>query len=252
VQEGSASTDTVYMDTFIYAQNSEISADLSDGMFGVAGIDSVWVYINPDTTDSLLRVEDRISASQYEFGREHSNRIFSVREDSVITSQQAGVSVSDTVQVWRLRRHNFSLRPDAGLFDTDAENTVVLEVIDRAGNTIYQTIDVYVRSIDDEEQAIPAFINFPNPFGDHNERGPVTFFRYVLKESSESVSLRIYDLSGSLVNILVRNEAREGGIVYRELWDGRDRFGTPLSNGIYLCELEAGGEKIYTKAAILR
>jgi hypothetical protein len=74
--------------------------------------------------------------------------------------------------------------------------------------------------------------NYPNPFN------PATQIAYELPEAGE-VRLTIYNVLGQQVRALVQGRQEAG--FYRVTWDGRDAAGRPVSSGIYLYRLEAGG-----------
>jgi len=73
--------------------------------------------------------------------------------------------------------------------------------------------------------------NYPNPF---NSR---TLFRFSLPGRSR-VSLRIYDVMGREVRILIAGRLEEAGI-HEVLWDGRDKNGESVSSGIYVVFLRS-------------
>lgn len=96
--------------------------------------------------------------------------------------------------------------------DPDAEESLTVTVV---------TADI---SVDDEgvatvPQQTEFYPNFPNPFN------PETTFRYALDKES-FVSLKIYDTTGNLVDILVETEQSAGE--YRLLWSGEE-----FSSGAY-------------------
>ncbi len=72
--------------------------------------------------------------------------------------------------------------------------------------------------------------NYPNPFN------PNTTISYDLPEQS-IVSLTIYDILGREVKTLV-NGARVMG-KHTAIWDGKDRFGIPVSTGMYIYRITA-------------
>ena len=74
---------------------------------------------------------------------------------------------------------------------------------------------------------------YPNPFN------PMTTIAFDLPRS-ERVSLRIYDISGSLVRVLVNDELVSAGR-QEAIWRGRDRNDRPVAAGVYFYRLEAGG-----------
>ena len=74
------------------------------------------------------------------------------------------------------------------------------------------------------------FQNYPNPFN------PVTTIKYLLSETSR-VTLKVYNILGQEVRILVDKEEKAGS--YSVLWDGLDEGGEGVASGVYLCKLEA-------------
>jgi len=74
--------------------------------------------------------------------------------------------------------------------------------------------------------------NFPNPFN------PSTSIRFDLP-NREQVSLRVFDLSGRLVRVLVPGVPMNSG-THSVKWDGRDSAAKLVSAGVYLVRLEAG------------
>ncbi len=72
--------------------------------------------------------------------------------------------------------------------------------------------------------------NYPNPFN------PVTSIKYSLKYDSY-VTIKIYNIIGQLVRILVDNLESKG---YMEIiWDGTNEYGKQVSSGIYFYKLTA-------------
>ena len=74
---------------------------------------------------------------------------------------------------------------------------------------------------------------FPNPFN------PQTTISFEL-QSEIAVNLRIYDVSGRLVDVLVDGEIAHQGR-NEVAWQGRDQSGRQLPSGTYFYRLEAGG-----------
>lgn len=73
--------------------------------------------------------------------------------------------------------------------------------------------------------------NFPNPFN------PITNIAYALPERS-MVKIAIYDILGKEIVTLV-NKTEDAG--YRTIqWNGTDKFGSPVSTGIYVYRIQAG------------
>jgi len=73
--------------------------------------------------------------------------------------------------------------------------------------------------------------NAPNPFN------PITVFRYILPEAAP-VSLKIFDLSGRLVRVVLNSDLIEAG-THEAVWNGRGDMGEILAAGAYLYSIEA-------------
>ncbi len=85
--------------------------------------------------------------------------------------------------------------------------------------------------------------NLPNPFN------PVTEIRYRIPEAGP-VRLDLFSPSGRLVRTLV-NGVRNGGD-HAIRWDGSDNAGLPVASGVYFSRLQAGGETITKRMALVR
>ncbi|RMH73087.1 MAG: T9SS C-terminal target domain-containing protein, partial [Gemmatimonadetes bacterium] len=72
--------------------------------------------------------------------------------------------------------------------------------------------------------------NYPNPFN------PKTTIQYELPQKS-LISLKIYDVSGRLVKILIEGEKKAG--IHTVLWDGKNEYNQDMTSGIYFCRLES-------------
>ncbi len=83
-----------------------------------------------------------------------------------------------------------------------------------------------------------AISNYPNPLKES------TTFRYTLEQPSR-VTLRVYDMNGSLVNTVMSNEFATANNENTVPFEAKDQYGTPLASGSYLYELaiepETGG-----------
>jgi hypothetical protein len=83
----------------------------------------------------------------------------------------------------------------------------------------------------------------PNPFSGQAE------IRFQLPVAS-NVSLKIYNITGQLVNTLV-SEARPAGY-YSVPWNGKNDKGQTMSNGVYFYSLEAGSFKATKKITLIK
>jgi Leucine-rich repeat (LRR) protein len=95
------------------------------------------------------------------------------------------------------------------------------------------------------EQTLPftysLYNSYPNPFN------PITTLRYDLPEQNH-VNIIIYDMLGRQVKTLV-NQTQEAGFK-SVLWNAIDSFGSPVSAGVYLYQIQAG-EYMQTKKMVL-
>ena len=101
-----------------------------------------------------------------------------------------------------------------------------------------------------EEVTLSEVFNVPNPTPDGK-----TFFTYYLAQAPDTVTIKIYSVSGRLLRTLTDASARRGSNETR--WDGRDETGVRCANGVYLYRVIArteDGNKIEEigKLAILR
>jgi len=65
------------------------------------------------------------------------------------------------------------------------------------------------------------------------------------------VSLKIYNLMGELVKILVDDENKESDL-YQELWSGENDKGSTVASGIYLVHIEVGRETATEKICVVK
>lgn len=116
-------------------------------------------------------------------------------------------------------------------FDFDEVN-IRLKVWDNANNPSEAQIRLDVTKLDRFD--LKNVYNFPNPF---NRK---TQFTFEITQSAE-ITIDIYTLSGLKVNTISPEYFDEGyGIID---WDGSDKFGQILSNGVYLFQMTASKDR---------
>jgi len=85
--------------------------------------------------------------------------------------------------------------------------------------------------------------NYPNPFSEG------TTIRYSLEEAGP-VSIKIYNLSGQLVDVLV-DEVQQAS-TYTVVWDGLDSEGEDAASGLYIYRMSAGNFQSAKKMVLVR
>ncbi len=94
-----------------------------------------------------------------------------------------------------------------------------------------------LRKDDENGTALPTRFaleqNYPNPFN------PATTIKFALPEAA-NVTLKIYNITGQLVNTLVNENMAAG---YHNLrWNGKTTSGNPVASGLYFYHLKAGNQ----------
>jgi hypothetical protein len=107
-------------------------------------------------------------------------------------------------------------------------DSITIDVADNLRNRRYETY--YIRPLRTDRLQIDSCLVYPNPAAGK------TSFTFQLTRPA-FVTARIYTISGRLVRELPAQACFFG---YNQIeWDGTDRNGLPLGNGIYLYKLEA-------------
>lgn len=88
------------------------------------------------------------------------------------------------------------------------------------------------------EVALSNVLNYPNPFSSS------TRFVYTLTggETPEQFEIHIFTITGRLVKVIdlhASNDVKMGYNITDIAWDGRDEFGDPLANGVYIYKVKA-------------
>ncbi|MCU0645204.1 MAG: T9SS type A sorting domain-containing protein [bacterium] len=94
-----------------------------------------------------------------------------------------------------------------------------------------------------EQAAFSLDQNYPNPFN------PETTIRYQLAEAS-LVTIKIFNLLGEEVVTLIDGTQLQGDHAIQ--WNGRDRFGNTVANGVYWLQLHAGKYVGQQKLVVVR
>ncbi len=88
--------------------------------------------------------------------------------------------------------------------------------------------------VDESEAALQHVLNYPNPFTDN------TCFQFEHAFPNQDLDIRvdIFTVSGRLVHTLQKTVKSSSRLSRDIKWDGRDHFGDPLANGIYIYRLK--------------
>ncbi|HUU29431.1 MAG TPA: choice-of-anchor D domain-containing protein, partial [archaeon] len=143
----------------------------------------------------------------------NDNRMLAVSPDSAAIQPGQSKTVTVTFKPVSLG----SLEALIKIFSNDPENNIFfLKVLCR---------------VPDNPKTFGLNQNFPNPFN------PSTTIGYTVPESSiGNVSLRVYDIRGRLVRVLVE-EMKEAG-TFSVYWDGRDESGCLVPSGTYFYKMQ--------------
>ncbi|MBN2103238.1 T9SS type A sorting domain-containing protein [bacterium] len=120
---------------------------------------------------------------------------------------------------------------DTHVFDGDTY-IYRLSDVDFNGNiTVKEVVDITVTEhvIPNATELLPAV---PNPFN------PNTKIRYQLAEGCQ-VTLRVVDILGQTVDDIIINQYLDAGN-YVQYWNGKNRKGQSVPNGVYILVLNAG------------
>jgi len=91
---------------------------------------------------------------------------------------------------------------------------------------------------------------YPNPFSPTgNQRNRTLQIDFSLEESGR-VELAVYNIRGQLIANLVNGEIQAGS--HTTLWNGKDRSGREVGNGIYLIRMESGGTRAVSRILLLK
>ena len=130
--------------------------------------------------------------------------------------------------------------------------------LDKNGSVDFDDFFIFADFLEEKEQAklmtlaqeylgLQVFprleLNFPNPFNNS------TTLQYRIIEPS-FVRLEIYDLAGQKVKRVISKMQNSGS--FEVLWNGTNEQGHPVSTGIYLTKLQAGGFTDVRKMLLIR
>lgn len=136
--------------------------------------------------------------------------------------------------------------PMVSVYDMKIHPTAYYLAIGTHGRSMYKIDLNTIIGINSNEQlaAIDYRLeqNFPNPFN------PETTIKYSVSRKS-FVQLKVYDISGRLINSLIAKELNAGN--YSAVWNGKDINGNNISSGIYFYNMTVDGGKSVSRKMLL-
>ncbi len=89
------------------------------------------------------------------------------------------------------------------------------------------TADTYFEVASSDQLTIADLFNYPNPFA-----GETQFTFRHNQQGALDVEIKVYTIAGRLIQLL--HTTSTGEMMVRVPWDGRDRDGDRIANGVYL------------------
>ncbi|MBK7444440.1 MAG: T9SS type A sorting domain-containing protein [Ignavibacteria bacterium] len=136
--------------------------------------------------------------------------------------------------------------PMVSVYDMKIHPTAYYLVIGTHGRSMYKIDLNTIIGINSNEQLTASDYkleqNFPNPFN------PETTIKYSVSRKS-FVQIKVYDISGKLINSLVAKELSAGS--YSAVWNGKDITGNNVSSGIYFYNMTIDGSKSVSRKMLL-
>ena len=112
--------------------------------------------------------------------------------------------------------------------------------------SVYDTVYPLEYSSTDPDDLLSEFRlydNYPNPFN------PSTMISYDLPAES-AINITIFDIQGREIKKLLNTVQKEGS--HEIAWDGSDVNGIQVNAGVYLCQVQTGGESRTIKMLLLK
>jgi hypothetical protein len=201
-------------------------------------------YVKTDTTRPTLDVTfdgvrvaegDYVSASPVIVARMFDNSPLPVAEPSFVSFMLDG------------RRINLGTWPDS-LFEQGSgtekaritvrpalqsgEHSLALYVRDASGNLADTLSSQILFRVEKEPKLLDVF-NYPNPFAIN------TYFTYRItgSELPSDITVKIYTVAGRMIQEIHASPSDIRFGFNRTYWDGRDRDGSEIANGVYLYKI---------------
>ncbi|MBN1560687.1 InlB B-repeat-containing protein [candidate division KSB1 bacterium] len=127
----------------------------------------------------------------------------------------------------------------------DRTDTIATKIVFINDHYTFRANFAFKTNVEKRDDIVPEEFslrqNYPNPFN------PVTAIEYDLAAAGQ-VSIKIYDIRGRLVNVLVDMHQPAGR--YKVKWDATNSTAVKMPSGVYFYSMEAGDVK-FTKRMVL-
>ena len=114
----------------------------------------------------------------------------------------------------------------------EGKHTITIKAWDIANNSSESFTEFYI--VDDINSGLRHVLNYPNPFNENT----CFQFEHPFQNRDLDINVNIYTPSGRLVRSLSESIKASGTLSRDVKWDGRDEFGDPLANGIYIYRIK--------------
>jgi hypothetical protein len=154
-----------------------------------------------------------------------------------------GVDVARGAEEKQLK---FLLEGEGSIMVRDSVTNYLISVVNATGDPINNiwSSPLVVLSSEFEEYVH----NYPNPFRARDEATKITYFL----DSPGDVSIKIYDLLGNLVYDFENDEVPTTAGTHEVEWQGYNKKGEVVRNGVYVCVLSAGGQTAKFRIAVAK
>lgn len=114
---------------------------------------------------------------------------------------------------------------------SEGEHTIQIRAWDVLNNSSEVTLRFVV--VGTEEGQLAHVLNYPNPFSTTTQ----FMFEHNMPNQTLNISVQVMTVSGKVVKTLRTMMNTEGTRICALDWDGKDEYGDPLGNGVYLYKL---------------
>ena len=201
---------------------------------------------NPNSVEITIHSDVDIYGVQFDLNYDHS--LLSLSEGQIISLVNSSDVYSKVIEPGKARVIMFSMQGDKIMNSSDNLNSIInitfdnTEGISNANITISNLILAGANgiSVDCEKESsfdidfMPGETslgkNYPNPFN------PSTTIEFDIAQPG-NVSIKVYDMSGSLVKTLTSDYKEAGS--YNIIWNGMNNDGQKVASGQYIYKMSA-------------